>query len=144
MRIYCASKSRFWPWWAALRASGLPIVSSWIDWPHNIDDSEPSTDEWRTHSEQCITQAANCDILLLYCDRDDVRHFGSLLEAGAALGAGRQVFLVSRHPWPFLRNHPKCRSFESLASAVNAIRARAAGEEARLLAMLTGERGRVA
>jgi hypothetical protein len=80
----------------------------------------------------------------LYCDRDDVRHFGSLLEAGAALGAGRQVFLVSRHPWPFLRNHPKCRSFESLASAVNAIRARAAGEEARLLAMLTGERGRVA
>jgi hypothetical protein len=144
LRVYCASKSKFWPWWAALRAGGLPISASWVDWPHNIDDSEPTDDEWRAHAELCIEQAASCDILLLYIDRDDARHFGALLEAGAALGAGKSVYLVSRHPWPFLRNHPNVRSFDSLSAAITAIMARLAGEQARVVAMLAGEHGKAA
>jgi hypothetical protein len=68
-------------------------------------NSEPDNDEWREHSAQCLEQAAAADILLLYVDREDARHFGSLIEAGAALGAGKQVFVVAPHRWPFLRNH---------------------------------------
>jgi hypothetical protein len=30
-RLYCASKSKHAAWWQALRASGMPIVSSWPD-----------------------------------------------------------------------------------------------------------------
>jgi nucleoside 2-deoxyribosyltransferase len=114
------------------------------DWPHNIDDSEPDNDEWRAHAEQCLEQAAAADIVLLYVDPDDARHFGALLEAGAALGTGRQVFLVSRHPWPFLRHHPRCRSFNSIADAITAITAIQAGEEARTVALLVGGHGRAA
>jgi hypothetical protein len=130
--IYCASK--YWPWWQALRSAGLPITSSWIDWERNIDNTEPDDDEWRTHSDQCLEQAAAADILLLYVDRDDARHFGSLIEAGACLGGGGWVYLISPHPWPFLRHHPRCRSFDTLADAVTAITAASAGERARLAA----------
>jgi hypothetical protein len=44
--VYCASKSKHWPWWQALRAAGLDIRASWISWSHNMDDSEPTADEW--------------------------------------------------------------------------------------------------
>ena len=72
------------------------------------------------------------------------RHFGALLEAGAAVGAGKLVFLVSHHPWPFLRHHPRCRSFDTLAAAIVAIMAQVAGERARILVELSSERGRAA
>jgi hypothetical protein len=56
---------------AALRGGGVPIVSSWLDWPRNIDPtSEPSPEEWR--------RAAECDVLLLYAQEEE-RHFGSLI-----------------------------------------------------------------
>jgi hypothetical protein len=58
-------------------------------WPPASLSQTP--DEWRTHSAQCLEQAAGADILLLYVDRDDARHFGSLIEAGSALGAGKMV-----------------------------------------------------
>jgi hypothetical protein len=95
--VYVASKAKFWPWWQALRSAGLPITSSWIDWERNIDNTEPDDDEWRAHSAKSLEQAAAADIVLLYVDREDVRHFGSLLEAGAALGAGKWVYLVAPH-----------------------------------------------
>jgi hypothetical protein len=67
--VYCASKAKYWPWWQAVRSAGLPINASWIDWPHNIDDSEPTPDSWRAHSAKCLEQAAAAEILLLYVDR---------------------------------------------------------------------------
>jgi hypothetical protein len=131
MRLYVASKRRSWPWWAAMRACGVPIISSWIDWSFNHDETtEPSSDAWREHSFKCLEEAASCDVLLLYVE-NGTQHFGALLEAGAALGAGRQVFLVSPHPWPFLRCHPRCRSFDTLEQAIAAIMAGQRGEKAR-------------
>jgi hypothetical protein len=47
------------------------------------------------------------------------------------VGAGGQLYLVSPHDWPFLRHHPRCRSFKTLADAVVAIMAQQAGERAR-------------
>jgi hypothetical protein len=77
-----------------------------------------------------LLEAASCDILLLVMQPGE-NHFGSLLECGAALGAGKTIFLVSPHTKPFLRNHPRVRSFATLAEAITAIMARVRGEEAR-------------
>jgi hypothetical protein len=62
--------------------------------------------------------------------RDDERQMGALLEAGACLGAGKWLFLVTPHDWSF-KHHPRCRSFPTLAAAVEAIVAMAAGEATR-------------
>jgi hypothetical protein len=52
---------------------------------------------------------------------------GALLECGAALAAGKRVFLVSPHPWTF-KHHPRVRIFNSLEDAVTAIVAATNGE----------------
>jgi hypothetical protein len=70
------------------------------------------------------------DVLVLYVEKPE-QHFGALLECGASLGAGKWVFLILPHPWPFLRNHPRCRSFDNLAEAVRASCAMREGERAR-------------
>jgi hypothetical protein len=133
MRIAIASKSKHWPFWQALRAAGLPIVSTWVDWPKNHDGSEPTADEWRRHADQCVADVLSADVLLLYAA--DERQFGALLETGAALGTGKQIFLVAPHDWPFLRNHSRVRSFETLEKAITALIAMAKGERARLEAL---------
>jgi hypothetical protein len=63
---------------------------------------------------------------MLFCERQ----MGALIEVGAALGAGKQVFLVSPHNWSF-QHHPRVRRFDTLEAAVAAIMAGAAGEKAR-------------
>ena len=140
MRVAVASKSKYWCWFAALRAAlaphGVDIISGWIVWPHNRDGGEPTADEWREHAKACIDDAVRADILLLYCAEDE-RQFGSLLETGAALGAGRQVFVVAPFPWPFLKQHPNVRCFATIEAAIVAIMAAAAGERARPLARAT-------
>jgi hypothetical protein len=65
----------------------------------------------------CLSEAAEADILLLYVEQEK-QHLGALLDAGAALGAGKWVCLCSPHLWPFLRNHPRVRSFDNVAEAV--------------------------
>jgi hypothetical protein len=137
MRVAVASKSCHWPWWAALRmalaAQGIEVVSTWLDWPPNHYDSEPASSEWREHAERCIVDATSCEVLLLYCAEGE-RQFGGLLETGAALGANRQVLVVSPHPWPFLKHHPRVRCFTSLEAAIAALLAMRMGEQARLAA----------
>ncbi len=44
MKVYCASKVRnHREHWTALRAAGIPIVASWIDWDRNSDRAEAIT-----------------------------------------------------------------------------------------------------
>jgi hypothetical protein len=131
MVIYVAAKSCHHPWFSALRACGLPIISSWLDWSYNHDASEPSADAWREHSEKCLREAAAADVVLLVVFAGE-QHFGSLLEAAAALANNKRVFLVAPHPWPFLRNHPRVRSFDSIEAAITAVMAGQAGARLRL------------
>jgi hypothetical protein len=114
---YVASKSKHYYWWQALRAAGLPIAASWLDWPGNRGELGLTEQDWREHSEKCLREAASCDVLLLHA-QDGEAHFGALLECGAALAAGKTVFLVAPHHWPFLRCHPLVRSFDSLSAAI--------------------------
>jgi hypothetical protein len=58
------------------------------------------------------------------------RQMGALIEVGSALGAGKQVYLVSPHDWSW-KHHPRVRVFDTLEAAVTAIVAAAAGERAR-------------
>jgi hypothetical protein len=102
-----------------------------------MDDCEPTEQAYREHVVACLREAASSDIVLLYAQKDDAPHFGSIMEATSALVANQNawVFLVSPHEWPFLRNHPRVRSFDTLADAVRAVCAMEVGEAAREQAM---------
>jgi hypothetical protein len=118
--IYVASKAKHAPWWRALRASGVSVVASWIDWPYNAPGApEPGADAWSAHWSACITEAAAADICLFVC-LDGETACGQLIEAGASLAAGKRVFVVSDYQWTFA-NHPRCRVFSSLEDAIAAI-----------------------
>jgi hypothetical protein len=125
VKVYVASKSCHWPWWQALRAAGVPIVASWIDWPFNHDDSEPLPSAWAEHWSRCIEEAAAADVTLLYACAEE-RQNGALVEVGSALGAGKRVYLVSSHDWSW-KHHPRVRVFDTLEAAVTAIRRAIAG-----------------
>jgi hypothetical protein len=134
MRVYPAGKSCCWHWFLALQSAGAPLQASWLTWAFNRDpNAEPTDDDYREHSEVCLREAGESDIVLLYVPPDCERNqFGGLLEAGACLGRGGWCYLVSRHRWPFLRCHPRCRSFDTLAEAVTALMAQESGERLRV------------
>jgi hypothetical protein len=130
MKIYCASKAKHAPWWQALRAAGVPITATWIDWPANEHGAlEPTNDAWSRHWQRCIDEASEAGICIFICNEGETA-CGALIEAGAALAAGRQVFIVSPYKWTFA-NHPRCRTFATLADAIAAIVAMQAGERAK-------------
>lgn len=128
MRCYVASKARHAEWWTALRAAGVPISCTWIEWPGNAGVT-PTEADWSEHWARCIREATEADICLFVCNEGETA-CGQLLEAGAALAAGKRVFVVSPYEWTF-STHPRCRIFNTLADAIAAIMAGAAGEVAR-------------
>jgi hypothetical protein len=84
---------------------------------------------WAAHWQRCIQEASEADIVLFVALRGE-RQCGALLEAGAALAVGKRVFVVSDYDWSFA-NHPRARRFNTIAEAVTAIMASAAGERVR-------------
>jgi hypothetical protein len=120
VKLYPASKTAHLEFWRALRAAGLPIEAPWIDWSGNENGSVPSALEWRDHWAGCISSAASADIVLLYM-KEGERHCGALIEAGAALSAGRRVFAVLPEDGLSFRYHPNVTVFDSLSDAVSAI-----------------------
>jgi hypothetical protein len=128
--VYVASKAKHASWWCALRAAGIPISSSWIDWQFNVPGApEPTADAWRGHWSGCLISAAAADILLFF-DAPGENQCGALIELGAELAFGKQVFLVSENWWS-IEHHPRCRKFRRLEDAIAAIKAIEAGERAR-------------
>jgi hypothetical protein len=101
-----------------LRAAGLPIEATWIDCEFNHTGA-PCPD-FSLHWRKCIEEAAAADILILYAAQDESQ-MGALVECGAALGAGKQVFLVTPHDWS-IEHHPRVKRFPTLEAAVQAIR----------------------
>ena len=120
MKIYAASKAKHGPWWAALRAAGLDICSTWPEWRFNYNGATPSPEDWATHWANCINQAAACDILLLHAMDGEVQK-GALIELGAALAAGRRVFVVTPYDWNWC-HHSQVQRFDTLAQAIEALK----------------------
>ena len=71
--------------------------------------------------------------MCLFVNLDGEQASGALLEAGAALAAGRTVFIVSPDWWSFA-HHPRCRTFRTLADAIAAICAMQVGKATRIAA----------
>lgn len=88
MSIYTASRTRHANRWRELRASGIPIISTWID-EAGPGESASMVDLW----DRCINEAGAADALILY--REDGEELkGAIAETGAALLAGKPVFAV--------------------------------------------------
>ena len=119
MKIYTASKAKHAPWWQSLRAAGLNICASWIDWKFNYNGEPATAEDWASHWKSCIDQAASCDVLLLFCLDGEVQK-GALIELGAALAAGRRVFMVTPYDWSWC-HHPQVQCFDTLAQAIEAL-----------------------
>jgi hypothetical protein len=119
MRVYCASKAKHAPWWQALRAAGLDICATWVDWEFNHSGAVPTPADWAAHWERCVTEARDCDVLLLHAIDGEVQR-GALIELGAALATNRKVFIVSPYDWSW-KHHPQVQCFDTLADAIKAI-----------------------
>lgn len=86
--IYLASKSEHGPRWQALRASGVPIVSTWID-----ESGKGQTSDWGDLWARSVREASTAAAFVMYVEPGEI-HRGSLVEFGAALHAGVPVFWV--------------------------------------------------
>jgi nucleoside 2-deoxyribosyltransferase-like protein len=132
--VYPASKSCHAWVWQALRAAGIGVVATWPDWKGNHDGHEPTADAWRKHWNACISEASMCDVLL-FVSRKGEQACGALIEMGAALACGAQVFIVSDDSWS-VSHHPRCRVLPDLEAAITALVAMSKGEKSRQLAMV--------
>ena len=107
--------------------------------PSIAPDSLPaSPDQWWRHWAGCVEDAAAADVLL-FRDLSGENQCGGLIEMGAALASGRQLFLVSENWWS-VEHHARVRKFKSLEHAVTAIKAMQTGEGARRLAVVSSTR----
>lgn len=92
MKIYTASKTVHAPMWQKLRQLGHNIIATWID-----EAGEGETADYSELAERCISEAAEADLTILYCEPNETLK-GALLEVGAALAAGKQVRQVGDCP----------------------------------------------
>lgn len=109
--IYVASKAIHADIWLAIRASGVPIISTWID-EAGVGQTKSFVDLWT----RCIWEAANCHALILYVEPGEVLK-GALVEVGAALASGAKVFVVGDPPGSF-SSHPLVTKCSVLHEAV--------------------------
>lgn len=86
--IYVASKIRHAPTWRAMRAEGIPIISTWID-EAGPGESKDLANLW----DRCVNEAASARVLLLYRLPEETLK-GAFVELGAALKAGVPVCAV--------------------------------------------------
>jgi hypothetical protein len=115
--------------WRALRGAGLPILASWIDVDIDDLDYRPTPSRCTAYWMRRMEEAAAATIVILYLTDSEVA-CDELMEVGAAINAGAQVFLVSSN-WLSFEHLPSVRRFPDIEGAVEAIRARMHGEEAR-------------
>lgn len=111
--VYTASRSKHAHRWRELRSAGHPIISSWID-----EAGEGETSDWGDLWRRCLEEAKGADVLILYAEEGETLR-GALLEAGAALTAGRRVIYVG--PDATLNNvlrHPGIERANSVDAAL--------------------------
>lgn len=123
--IYIASKTYHADRWRFLRDKvGEPIVSTWID-----EAGEGQTADFHDLWQRCLSEAANCGILIAYREKDEIFK-GGWVEIGAALSAGVPVYAVGLEDFTIAK-YRGITHFPDMKSAVAASRvllSRAEGE----------------
>ena len=112
--IYTASKTAHANRWRDLRASGWPIVSTWID-----DAGQGETTSFEDLWLRCISEAASAYAILLYREPGEVLK-GAFIEAGVALASGKPVHAIGCGEFSFV-NHPLVTQHETLDAALAAL-----------------------
>lgn len=118
--IYLASKTAHAARWRQLRASGAPIISTWID-EAGAGESKCLADLWL----RCVDEAAGATCVIVYREPGEVLK-GAFIEAGAALAVGTPVYAVGCDGFSFVnhRDVTVCASFEvALSLALATVRA---------------------
>lgn len=126
--IYVASRASLpqrGEMWRHLRASGWPIISTWID-----EDGEAATGDFGDLWTRIAREVTSADGLILYAQRDDFPLKGALIEVGMALAAKVPVIAVlpgveleprSMRPVGSWLAHPGVRICPTLGEAREAI-----------------------
>jgi hypothetical protein len=109
--IYIASKAVHGGRWQELRATGYPIMSTWID-----EYGPGQTKSWSDLYARAVREASTAKALIVYCETGEILK-GALVEVGAALGAGVPVFAVGCEHQNFC-HHPLVTRCASLKAAL--------------------------
>jgi hypothetical protein len=109
--IYTASKTQHAEKWKALRASGVNVISTWID-EAGPGESSCMIDLWK----RCVTEASGADALIVYAEQGDILK-GGYVEVGCALANGVPVFVVGPVQGSWV-NHPMVTACADLAETV--------------------------
>ncbi|MDK9702535.1 MAG: hypothetical protein OEL20_05300 [Sulfuritalea sp.] len=114
--IYFASKVIHAPRWRALRAGGVPTISTWID-----EAGEGQTADYAELAERSLREIARATAVVLYCEPGELLK-GALLEAGAALMHGTPVLCVGECDSlsRVFRKHPFWREYPTVDTALAA------------------------
>lgn len=106
--------------WQDLRSKGHAIISTWID-----EAGEGQTADYSELAQRCLDEIEMCHFLVLYCEPDEVLK-GAILEAGAALHAGREVICIGDCPSisRVFRKHEKWTDVATLDEALELIEKR--------------------
>lgn len=116
--VYIASKVKHAARWLRLRKQGYAINSTWID-----EAGEDQNKDYTELAVRCLKEIQNADVLLLFCQRGEVLK-GALIEAGAALALGKEVFCVGKcHTLSqVFRSHPNWKTFNNLLAALQVVK----------------------
>lgn len=110
--IYIASKTVHAPKWRALRDSGLPILSTWID--------EAGPSETRNFSDlwaRCVAESSRAAVTIVYAEPGEILK-GAFVEVGCALASGKPVLAVGLPEGLSVLNHPLVQVMPSMDDAV--------------------------
>jgi len=115
--IYIASKVKHADRWRFMRDKvGEPIVSTWIDEAGEGETSDHH-DLWR----RCITEASNCELLIIYREPEEVLK-GAWVELGCALTNNVPVFAVGLDEYTIAK-YRGIRHFKTMKEAMTESRA---------------------
>lgn len=97
--VYMASKAvAHGPRWQALRAAGLPVISTWID------ECQPdATLDWPDLWHRCLSEVARAEVLICYLEPGETLK-GAWVEVGAALALGVPVLGVGIEDFSIARS----------------------------------------
>lgn len=113
--IYVVSKIRHADKWKKLRASGAPVISTWID------DGAADSINFATAWPRYLAEASRAAYLLVYVEPGEQLK-GGLFELGAGLAGGATVIVVGFVPQLVsAREHPNLIEVPSLSTALSLI-----------------------